>query len=202
MNTSLKNNSPLLVGLTGGIGSGKSTVAKIFKALGVPVFNSDEEAKRIVNDNEEVKQAITTVFGNVYQGATLKRDKLASLVFNNEEALNRLNNIIHPAVAKQFDLWVQENINQPILVKEAAILIESGAYKKLDKLIVVAANEDIRIARVMKRNNVTESEVRARMQNQLTDKDRAKYCDYIINNNDEFLISQVLEIISKLKSQS
>ena len=202
MNTSLKNKSPLLVGLTGGIGSGKSTVAKIFKALGIPVFNSDEEAKNIVNTDENVKEQITALFGNVYENGVLNRAKLATKVFKDKEALNQLNAIIHPTVAKQFDLWVQKNNNQPILIKEAAILVESGAYKVLNKIVMVAANEDIRIARVIKRNNVTESEVRARMQNQLTDKDRAKYCDYIINNNDELLISQVLEIISKLKSQS
>lgn len=197
-----KNNNPLLVGLTGGIGSGKSTVAKIFAALGIPIFNSDEEAKNIVNTDENVKEQIADLFGNVYENGVLNRSKLATKVFNDKEALNQLNAIIHPAVAKQFDLWVHENNNQPILIKEAAILVESGAYKALNKIIMVAANEDIRIARVMKRNNVTKSEVRARMQNQLTDKDRAKYCDYIINNNDELLMPQAINVIEKLKSQS
>lgn len=202
MNTLSKNNSPLLVGLTGGIGSGKSTVAKIFAALGLPIFNSDEEAKNIVNTDENVKEQITTLFGNVYENGVLNRAKLASKVFKDKEALNQLNAIIHPAVAKQFDLWVQENINQPILIKEAAILVESGAYKALNRIVMVAADEDIRIARVMKRNNITESEVRVRMQNQLTDKERVSYCDYIINNNDELLMPQAINVIEKLKSQS
>ncbi len=200
MSTSLnENKKPFLLGLTGGIGSGKSTVAKIFLALGIPVFNSDDEAKSIVNTDEDVKQKIKAEFGEVYLNGKLDRAKMAAIVFNNAEALKKLNGIVHPAVGKKFKTWVVENNNKPILIKEAAILIESGAYKEMDKIVLVKASEETRINRVVKRNNVSEGEVKERMKNQLSDGDKAKYCDFVIDNEDQMLIPQVIEIIRQIK---
>lgn len=189
----------MLVGLTGGIGSGKSTVAQIFKSLGVPVFNSDDEAKQIVNTHEEVKKQIITEFGEVYINGKLDNVKLAEIVFSDEEALKKLNSIVHPAVGTMFKKWVAENQQQPVLIKEAAILIESGAYKELDKIILVKASEQTRIERVMKRNNVSEEEVRERMKNQLSEEEKVPLCNFFIDNENEMLIPQVLEIYKQIK---
>lgn len=201
LNTSSKrNNRPLLVGLTGGIGSGKSTVAKIFKSIGIPVFNSDDEAKKIVDELDEVKQQIKLQFGDVYQDGKLNRTKLAEIVFEDKDALEKLNSIVHPAVGSSFKKWVDENSTQPILIKEAAILIESGAYQEMDSIILVHASEQIRVERVMKRNGISEREVRDRMKNQMSEEEKRKHCDYVIDNESQLLIPQVLEIIKKLKS--
>lgn len=198
MSTSSKNIKPILVGLTGGIGSGKTTVAKIFKAMGIPVFNSDDEAKLIVDNDKEVKQEITKTFGGVYNDGILNKKLMSELVFKDAENLKKLNAIIHPAVGKKFKEWVRENSNEPILIKEAAILIESDAYKEMDKLILVKASENTRINRVIKRNNISESAVRKRIQNQLSDKEKEKYCHYFIDNENQALIPQVLNITLKL----
>lgn len=198
MSTSSKNIKPILVGLTGGIGSGKTTVAKIFKAVGIPVFNSDDEAKLIVDNDKEVKQEITKTFGGVYNDGILNKKLMSELVFKDAENLKKLNAIIHPAVGEKFKEWVRENSNEPILIKEAAILIESDAYKEMDKLILVKASENTRINRVIKRNNISESAVRKRIQNQLSDKEKEKYCHYFIDNENQALIPQVLNITLKL----
>jgi dephospho-CoA kinase len=203
LSTSLRNRKPLLVGLTGGIGSGKTTVAKVFKAMGILVFNSDKVAKEIVNTDKEVITAITNQFGAVYDNNLLDAKKMASIVFNDKAALKQLNKIVHPKVAEYFIRWTQEHSSELILIKEAAILIESGAYKQMDKIILVTAPEEIRIGRVMNRDNVSEEKVKERINKQLSDKERHQYANFLIeNDNDSLVIPQVLKIIEQVKIPS
>ena len=192
---------PIIIGLTGGIGSGKSTIAEIFTTLKIPVFNSDLEAKQLYS-HPEIKQQIIKHFGSIYNEQNqLDKKALANIVFNDESKLQQLNNIIHPAVKKSFENWVTNNIHTPILIKEAAILIESGAFKYVDKIIVVTAPEKERIKRVMLRDNVAEKEVIARMNQQLSEAKLIAHADFIIkNDNMHLVIPQVLEIIKKLNS--
>lgn len=195
-----RNNKPLLVGLTGGIGSGKSTIAKIFNALGVKVYNSDIEAKNIVNTDIESISLIKNKFGeDIYENGLLDTKKLAQLVFNNKTALEELNAIVHPKVKQHFEHWVQCNATEKILVKEAAILIESGAYKGLNKIVLVTAPEELKIKRVLARDKSSENDIRKKMATQLRDSEKEKYADYvIINNEKDLVIPQVLNIYNEL----
>jgi len=201
LNTSLKRkNKSLLIGLTGGIGSGKSIVSKIFMSLGVPIFNSDESAKNIINNDSNVIRKITSEFNNIYEDGKLNTQKMAEVVFNDEKALEKLNNIIHPKVKETFDKWVNENKNTPILIKEAAILIESGAYQFMDKIILVIAPEQIRLNRVAARDGVLIDKVKDRIQAQLSDEKKLAYADFtIVNDNQQMVIPQVIEILERLK---
>jgi dephospho-CoA kinase len=201
LSTSLKkeNKKPLIVGLTGGIGSGKSTVAKVFQALGVPVFNSDLEAKKIINNDVEVISAITLEFGNVYQNGKLNRVKMAEVVFNDKCALEKLNKIVHPKVAERFENWIIENNGSTILIKEAAILIESGAYKQMDKIVLVTAPKSIKVQRVMIRDNISKEKVDERMNAQLSDEEKLSCADFFIINDDiQMVIPQVVAVYDKL----
>ena len=189
----------LLVGLTGGIGSGKTTVAKIFKSLGVPIFNSDVEAKQIVNNNKVVINEITKAFGDVYLQNGLDSKKMAALVFNNPEALQKLNKIVHPQVKIVFDNWVLKHTNQPLLIKEAAILFETEAYKELDQTILVVAPQKMRIKRVMNRDHVSEKLVLKRIKNQLSDEKKRFLAQHVIVNDDkQLLIPQVVNMVNSL----
>lgn len=194
----------LTVGLTGGIGSGKSIVAKVFEVLGIPVFNSDIEAKKILFTNEQIIAKVKIYFKNAFENNQLNKKKLAQLVFNDKTALNQLNQILHPKVKEVFELWVKENANAPFVVKEAAILIETGIYKELDKLILVTAPTSLRIQRVIARDGIAEQEVIERINNQLSDEKKIPFADFIIQNDDETLvIPQVMKIhklISKLNN--
>jgi len=193
-------NKPLIVGLTGGIGSGKSTVAKVFKSLGVPIFNSDEVAKSIINNDTEVVNIVTAEFGDIYIDGKLDKVKMSSIVFNDHNALEKLNQIIHPKVAEYFENWVQENNSAQLLIKEAAILIESGAYQLMDKIVLVTAPESTRIQRVVQRDNTIEQKVKDRIEAQLSDKEKMAYADFtIINNDEQLVIPQVLEVWSELR---
>ncbi|MCO6500466.1 MAG: dephospho-CoA kinase [Vicingus serpentipes] len=189
-----------IIGLTGGIGAGKSTVAMIFKALGVPVFNSDIEAKRIVNTDKEVIASIKKVFGeDVYLHNVLDSKKIADLAFTDKTVLHKLNGIIHPKVKEAFDKWIKNNPQEKVLIKEAAILIETGNYQDLDKLILVVAPKEVKVTRVMNRDGVDSVAVTNRMNAQLPDVEKQKVADFIIHNNDEQLvIPQVLSIYKQL----
>lgn len=191
---------PLLVGLTGGIGSGKSTVAKVFSSLGIKIYNSDVEAKKIVNTDSNTIELIKQKFGAaIYSEYGLDSKKMAQLVFNNKTALDQLNAIVHPKVKEHFEHWVNANQADKILIKEAAILIESGANKGLDKILIVTAPEELRIKRVVLRDNANEVDVRKRINAQMSDTERLKYADYeIANNEKDLVIPQVLDIYNKL----
>lgn len=178
------------VGVTGGIGSGKSTVAKVFETLGAPVYNSDQRAKSLMEKDFHLKSQITTLFGSeTYRGdGSLNREYLASIVFNKPERLKQLNDCVHPAVKLDFENWCS-NQNAPYIIKEAAILIESGAHIGLDVIVLVVAPKDSRVKRVVLRDSATELEVLSRMEKQWPDEEKMPYADYIVNNEDS---SQVL----------
>ncbi|TXB66686.1 dephospho-CoA kinase [Vicingus serpentipes] len=203
MNTFLKRNSPLLVGLTGGIGSGKTTVSKIFNVFGVKVFNSDNVAKNLLNTNNEIRKEVIELFGDVYENNLINAKKLASIVFNNSELINKLNQVIHPRVNLEFIEWVKNNNQEKLLLKESAILIESGGHNNLDQVILVVSDECNRISRVVKRDNSTKSAVLERINKQLTDEEKIKFSNYIIYNNDkDLLIPQIEDFLNKFNYSS
>lgn len=192
-----------IIGVTGGIGSGKTVVCKVFQSLGIPVYNADDRAKALYTENKELKQKVIEHFGDkVYANGELQPQELSKIVFDDEKKLKLLNSLVHPAVAADFKKWISEQ-SAPFVIREAAILIESGSYRDCDKIITVEAPEEVRIERVIKRNGVTEKDTRKRMARQMTDKERRNYADFVIDNSGgQMLIPQVLEIYRELKQQS
>lgn len=193
----------LKIGITGGIGSGKSTVCKVFKALGIPVYHADDSARTITDRNPEVIDRIKQAFGDdMYANGLLNRPKMAALVFNNPEELAKLNSIVHPAVRAELPVWLEANKNAPYMLYEAAILFESGAYKLVDKSILVAADEEARIERVMQRDNVGREEVLNRVKNQWADKEKLELANYVIwNEGNAPVIAQVLALDKLLRNE-
>ena len=171
-----------VVGLTGGIGSGKSTIARLFSALGIAVYDSDTEAKKLINTSAEIKKRIVEVFGaEAYAEGVYNRAYIADIVFRNPDKLAVLNSIVHPVLADDFNQWVALQTS-PYVIKEAAILFESGSYKNCDFIITVTAPEALRISRCMSRDGSTEAQVRARMAQQWTDAQRIALSDTVIEN--------------------
>jgi len=174
--------------IVGGIGAGKSTTCRMFGELGIPVFYSDKIAKRIMDSDKEVISKIKKEFGeSIYADGVLDRKALAEIVFNNAERLLRLNEIVHPAVADAFEKFIQINEvfkDSDYVTEEAAIGIETGIYKKFDFVVLVTADEDVRINRTMTRDNCSEEKVRDRMRNQMSDEEKKQYADFVIVNND------------------
>ncbi|GIM60271.1 dephospho-CoA kinase [Capnocytophaga canis] len=189
----------MVVGLTGGIGSGKTTIARMFQDLGIPVYISDIEAQKIIETDPVVKRRIIKEFGELaYIDGKYNRRYIADIVFNDKHKLQKLNNIVHPALALHFQRWkdMQKSL---YIIKEAAILFESGAYKQCDYIITVTAPEQERIRRVVERDQVTEKLVRERMRNQWTDEERIKLSDEVVDNiNIQVSLLKVKEIHSKL----
>ena len=172
-----------IIGLTGGIGSGKTTIADYFADKGIPVYIADDEARKI-SESPEILRSIRKVFGDeVFNNDKLDRVKVSQIVFNNNHKLKQLNEIIHPAVKKHFKNWVLQNSNFDFIVYETAILFESGSYKQCDVVISVIAPIETRINRVMIRDSVSREDVLNRIKNQLSDEDLIKKSDYIIENN-------------------
>lgn len=189
-----KNNSqPLLIGLTGGIGAGKTLVAKIFQLLRVPVFDADTEAKAILG-HENVRAQVIEVFGSeAYSGSEPNRKFLASRIFSSDAMREKLNAIVHPAVGEVFKQWVADHSDKPYLLKEAAIIFETGGESILDGIVLVTAPKTVRIERVMNRDKVSESQVRDRMAAQWSDEEKLKKSDYhIVNDGKTAIIPQVL----------
>lgn len=186
------------IGITGGIGSGKSTVSKIIETLGFPVFYSDEVAKNILNTDNQLKQKIINLFGDqAYLNNHLNRPFIASKIFNDKDLKNQLNQIVHPAVRIAFENWSNKQ-NANLIFNEAAILFETGSYKNFDKNILITADLETRVARVMKRDNCSRDEVLQRINNQWSDEQKIKLADFVIHNNDDSrLIVQVEEILKK-----
>ena len=191
-----------IIGLTGGIGSGKTTLATYIKSLGIPVFIADDEAKKLMQ-SAEVLGKIKAVFGEaIFEKGQLNRQQLATIVFSNPEKLSQLNGIIHPAVKKQFTIWLDQHQSAPFVVYEAAILFESGSYQNCDSIITITTPLEDRIARVMQRDNSSREQVLDRINAQWTDEQRAAKSNFIIENTDpQNAKSQLDEILKILKIQ-
>ena len=174
----------LKAGITGGIGSGKSTITRLFHDLGVPIYNSDERAKWLLSNDVDLMDQIKLLFGQEsYSNNELNRAHIANIVFQDNDMLKQLNAIVHPMVKIDFENWLLLHKKEPLVIKEAAILIESGAYKELDVLIVVLADKKTRIKRVINRDNVSKEDVEKRMDTQISDSERLKFANFSINNN-------------------
>ena len=186
----------LKIGITGGIGSGKTTVAKVFEILGIPVFYADQAAKLLMHTDELLIEALKSAFGDeTYSNGELNRSYLAAIVFNDEQKLLALNELVHPAVFKAFGNWVAGQQDAPYVLKEAALLFESGSYKLCDKSILVISPQQLKIQRVMERDMITEEHVLARMGNQFTEDQAKLLTDFIIINDEtQLLIPQVLHL--------
>ena len=185
------------IGITGNIGSGKTTVSKIFGVLGIPVFYADIAAKDVMVSDEILIKAIKEAFGNAsyLDDGSLNRKHIANIVFNDEKELAILNSTVHPAVFRAFDSWAKQYNDVPYVLKEAALLFESDSYKMCDKTILVTAPLQMRIQRVAARDGLSEAEVMNRELKQLPEEEKAKLADFIIkNDNTEFVIPQVLRL--------
>ena len=190
----------LRIGITGGIGSGKSTVAHCFEVLGIPVYYADREAKKMMNEDEELKQGIMQEFGNAaYINGMLNRQHIASVVFANKEKLTVLNSLVHPATIRHGLQWMQRQTT-PYAIKEAALIFESGSQEHLDHVIGVSAPLHVRLQRTMQRDKVTRDEVLSRMKHQIDEEVKMKLCDFVITNDEQQLvIVQVLALDKKLR---
>jgi dephospho-CoA kinase len=188
----------LRIGLTGGIGSGKSTVAKIFEILGVPVFYADAAARRVMNEDEELKQKIKTTFGDAaYENETVNRKYIANIVFNDPFKLEQLNALVHPAAIAMAQKWMQQQTT-PYVIKEAALFFEAGSTEGLDYIVGVYAPQHLRIQRVIQRDNVTREEVLARMGQQINEEMKMRLCDFVIVNDEQKMVTpQVLQLHEK-----
>ena len=185
----------IIIGLTGGIGSGKSTVAKIFAQLGIPVLDADATAKAIMNEDRSVKTKLIELFGeDAYKENQLNRPYIAQLVFDDAFKLQQLNAIIHPITIQYAKEWASKQ-SAPYVIKEAALFFESGSSEGVEKIIGVTAPKHIRIQRVMQRDQITREDVIKRMEHQLEDSLKMKLCDWVIQNDDmHLLIPQILAI--------
>jgi dephospho-CoA kinase len=184
----------LKIGITGGIGSGKTTVCHIFEALGIPVYYADDRAKALMTTDVALVQAIQTNFGveSYFPDGSLNRAYLSNIVFKDAEKLALLNSLVHPAVFRDGEAWHAAQKNVPYTLKEAALLVETGSYKAVDKLITVFAPKKLRLQRVLKRDKVTRAAVLARMNKQMPERDKVKLADFIIKNDGQHgLIQQV-----------
>jgi len=185
------------VGVTGGLGSGKTTVCKILESLGIPIYYADNRSKWLLNNDQKLKDRIVSLFGaESYIDDKLNSKYIAGIVFSNNELLEKLNEISHPAVKKDFEGWVSRNPGASVLCKEAALLIESGSYKELDHLILVSAPQNVRVRRVLQRDpHRSEEEILGIMKKQQSDEEKRKVSDLeIINDGGNSLIDQLLSL--------
>ena len=193
------------IGITGGIGSGKSTVCRIFRELGVPVYDSDLEAKKLTATHPEIRKQLIAKFGTevYFDDHSLNKKYLAEIIFTKKEDLTFVNGVIHPIVNQNFNDWVERHRAYPYLLKEAAILFESGAYKQMDEVIMVFSPIDLRIKRVVQRDGVEKKTVLERIENQMSEEEKMKKSDEIVYNDDKnMLIPQILRLHKKYLSQN
>jgi dephospho-CoA kinase len=190
------------IGLTGGIGAGKSMIAKILATMGFPVFYSDQVGKELMSTDSNVQSKIKTIFGDeAYFGGQLNRRYIAEKIFSDEKLKEEINSIIHPAVRSAFNEWAN-NQNAPFVFNEAAILFETGAYKNFDFNVLVSAPLDLRLQRVLKRDKTSTKEVHGRMENQWSDEKKRVLADFeIVNDNNSLIIPQIHKLLSELKKQ-
>jgi len=187
----------LQIGITGNIGSGKSTVSKIFELLGVPVFYADDQAKSVMVNDPLLVSQIKKAFGNesYFEDNTLNRKHISAIVFNNDTELAKLNTLVHPAVFRAYDNWLENHQTFHYILKEAALLFESESYKSCNQTIVVTAPLELRIKRVMKRDNLSRAEIERRESKQFPEQEKIKLADYIIiNDESRLVIPQVLNL--------
>ena len=192
---------PKLIGITGGIGAGKSTVSTICKHLGFKIYNSDQRAKEIVSEDSIIKKKLISFFGNnIYKNGVLDRKFLSDKIFNDKSSLEQINSIIHPAVKKDFNSWVINNLNEKILFKESALLLESGAYKELDKIILIVSDKNLRVSRVLNRDQKrSKKEIESIIGKQIQEAEAIKYADIVIDNNHKkMLLPSVIRELEKL----
>ena len=184
------------IGITGGIGAGKSLVAEIIKAMGYPVYNSDERAKELTESNPKIKEGLIHLFGEeIYQNDTLNKFALAQAIFSDESFREKVNALIHPIVREDFNLWALAQ-NNSLVFNESAILFETGSYKNFDAIILVFAPIELRIQRIMKRDNCSENEVLKRMNSQFSDEEKYQLTEFrVLNDEQTPLLEQVEEII-------
>lgn len=200
---SLSNKTPLLVGITGSIGSGKSVVSHIFETMGVPVYYSDNEAKKLYDDIAFQEKLRATFGENIFDEKGVPDKKaIACLVFNDVSALQQLNALIHPSVKTHFIEWAQkQELKHPYVIQESALLFEAGFDSLFDKIITVYANRETLISRIQKRDNLSEEQILARMRNQLSPEEKKKRADFvIINDETQLVIPQILSIHEQLIS--
>lgn len=190
----------IIVGLTGGIGSGKTYIAQKFQNLAIPVYNSDIRARELMLSDSNLKEALKKLFGpEVYLNQQLNKTFISEQLFKNKELLKKMNQLVHPAVQKDFERWCKLHTDAPFVIKEAAILIESGAYKQCDSIIVVSAPQTLRMERVMNRDNMRHEQFVNILNNQLSDKERLPYASFIIKNDGTQVIDErVNEIYQQL----
>jgi len=183
------------LGVTGGIGSGKTTVCRVFNVLGVPVFSADAEARDVMDIDTGIMLRINTITGkNLYENGNLDRTELARLIFNNDRILEKVNALVHPAVLSRFREWEKKQ-EAPYVIMEAAILFESGAFKTVDRILTVVAPMEERVNRVIHRSNLTREQVMERMRNQMDDNQRIERSNYVINNSEnDMIIPEILRI--------
>lgn len=195
-------NKPLLVGITGGIGSGKSTVSRIFESLDVPVYYADDRGKALLVEDPALIEQVKSTFGaeSYAEHGSLNTSYLASEVFPNPKKLEVLNGLVHPAVARDFEMWANQHSNNPYLLKEAALLYEIGSYKQLDATLCVMAPKELRLERVLLRDPTrSRQQIMQIMERQTDDTVRKELADYLINNDgNKLLIPQVLNVHAKL----
>ncbi len=188
------------LGITGGIGAGKSVVASFFKAAGIPVYIADDESKRLTSTSPRIREQLTKEFGeSLFEDGKLNKGLLASLIFGNKDNLKTVNSIIHPEVLSDFNAWCLKHSGKVLVAMEAAILFESGFDKTVDVIIAVTAPQDERVERILKRGQTTREEILSRMSNQLPDEEKCKKSDFVIyNDNDRAIIPQIEEILSRI----
>jgi dephospho-CoA kinase len=190
------------IGVTGGIGSGKTTVCRVFSALGIPVFAADEEARKIMETDPSVMQKVNDIAGvEIYTGGILNRSELAGLIFNNRELLDKINKVVHPVVRENFNNW-QMSQGSDYVILEAAILFESGSFRSVDRIITVIAPVEERIERVVRRNNLTREQIMERIRNQTEDDYKVSRSDYVIDNaDDKLIVPEILRIHEEILKQ-
>lgn len=187
------------VGITGGIGSGKSVVAKILHEMGYPVYSSDQRAKELMHEVASIVEGLKTMFGEeAYVNQQLNRAYIATQIFKDESKRTAMNNLVHPAVRKDFKEWVERQ-NSPLVFQESALLFETGNYRSFDAVFLVSAPEDVRMKRVKERDHLSDEQVLSRFKAQMSEEEKRKLTNYVVDNSgDEFLIPQILKLIREI----
>jgi len=185
----------LKLGVTGGIGSGKTTICKVFAVLGIPVFSADDEAKRIQDNDRDLQIKINSIAGkDLFPGGKLDRPEMAKLIFSNKDLLEKVNSIVHPAVFRSYNEWVKKQ-DSPYCIMEAAILFESGAFRLMDRIVTVITPMEERIERLVRGNKLSKEQIVERINNQIDDESRVKRSDFVISNSEnDMIVPAIIEI--------